>query len=179
MHINPRLPLHNLKTGLTFYSAAWNIHALRIARNDVLKEQLHHDGYVEYVQALSNLPTSKMRPVVLSDDVVQTNFASMFYDKRKDKSPYTGRIVVCFERSKLQEHAGGNFVVLRVLKILDPITILDPGYDMHIPLPRVGSLLLKSVLNRKPVCAYDLDGRCVKRAGLKRLPSIPDIEPDL
>ncbi|KAH0585793.1 hypothetical protein H2248_007085 [Termitomyces sp. 'cryptogamus'] len=89
-----------------------------------------------------------------------------------------GRIVVCFERSKLQEHAGGNFVVLRVLKILDPITILDPGYDMHIPLPRVGSLLLKSVLNRKPVCAYDLDGRCVKRAGLKRLPSIPDIEPD-
>ncbi|KAH0585792.1 hypothetical protein H2248_007084 [Termitomyces sp. 'cryptogamus'] len=80
MHINPRLPLVSGQirfritpssdpaqfengTDLLLRCEPWNIHALRIARNDLLKEQLHHDGYVEYVQALSNLPTSKMRTV--------------------------------------------------------------------------------------------------------------------
>ncbi|KAH0585790.1 hypothetical protein H2248_007082 [Termitomyces sp. 'cryptogamus'] len=188
-------------TDLFIQGEPWKIHAVRIAHFAPLIEQLRGDGYAEYAQTLSSLPLSKEKPArvqcyleqpfvmdmsfrrhslfaIVSDKILSSFLVNTFFDSRRSKlaTPYTGRIVVCFERSTLPEHARGNFVVLRVLKILDPIALVDPDYDMHVPMPRVGSLLFTT---RNRVCSYNLDESRKLSVVLKRLPSIPDIEPDL
>ncbi|KAF5377939.1 hypothetical protein D9615_006726 [Tricholomella constricta] len=61
--------------------------------------------------------------------------------------PYTGRILVRFEPSPFPEHARPAprppVIVLRVLKILTPIKVILPQYDMHVPVPVEGALLGK------------------------------------
>ena len=81
------------------------------------------------------------------------------------------------ERSTLPEHAGGNLLVLRVLKILDPIKPVDPHYDMRLPVPCVGSLILNS---KGCVRSLNLDDGSNKTfIAFKNLPSLPDVEPNL
>ncbi|KAG6853273.1 hypothetical protein C0991_005544 [Blastosporella zonata] len=70
---------------------------------------------------------------------------------------YKGRLLLRFERSKLLDHAETNTVVLRVLKILDPIKFNIPGYDAYIPLPQAGGLLLMRKSSRVGVRSWDLD----------------------
>ncbi|KAF5377923.1 hypothetical protein D9615_006760 [Tricholomella constricta] len=61
--------------------------------------------------------------------------------------PYTGRILVRFELSPFPEHARPAprppVIVLRVLKILSPIKVILPQYDMYVPVPVEGALLEK------------------------------------
>ncbi|KAG6901137.1 hypothetical protein C0995_016579 [Termitomyces sp. Mi166 len=137
-----------------------------------LKEQLDRDGYTEFMQALSTIPKTMNsrrklfyleQPFVMDlshhkhyftsispDRIREGLISSPFLDTRvRQKAinkgpPYTGQIVVRFERSTLPEHAGGNFVVIRVLKILDPVKPVDPHYDNFIEVPRVGGLILNS-----------------------------------
>jgi hypothetical protein len=68
-----------------------------------------------------------------------------------------GDILLRFERSALPEHAGANFLVLRVLKIMEPIKVTIPGYDMRYPLPEEGSLLKTYSRYRLKVWSVDLD----------------------
>ncbi|GLB38770.1 hypothetical protein LshimejAT787_0506350 [Lyophyllum shimeji] len=72
-------------------------------------------------------------------------FLFVFSDTRGSSvaQPYSGRILARFERSTLPQHAGTRSVVLRVLKILDPIKSTIPGYDMYLPRPQEGALLLR------------------------------------
>ncbi|KAG5717515.1 hypothetical protein E4T56_gene6572 [Termitomyces sp. T112] len=188
---------------LSLSGEPWNIYAGQITHSAALKELLQCDGYAEYVQALSGLrlPKQKLRrvlyyleqpfvmdmahkgytlSVVLSGKILSIVCPSVSLDRRRGERiiTYTGRVVVRHERSTLQEHAGGNFVVLRVLKILDPITPVDPHYDMHFCLPRVGSLLLTS---KNRVRSFNLDPNHCQSIGvaLKHLPSIPNVELDL
>ncbi|KAG6874128.1 hypothetical protein C0995_005544 [Termitomyces sp. Mi166 len=58
-----------------------------------------------------------------------------------DRSNKTGHILVRFELSTLPEHAHSCIVVLRVLKILEAIKVMIPGYDMYLPMPHEGQLL--------------------------------------
>ncbi|KAG6901138.1 hypothetical protein C0995_016580 [Termitomyces sp. Mi166 len=184
----------------------WCLDAVQIAHSvsfSTLKEQLRHGGYTEFMQALSTIPKTRNarrklyyleQPFVmdlsyedytlfsmLADRIRHSNLHSPFRDARcrwvaiNKTPPYTGQIVVRFERSTLPEHAGGNFVVIRVLKILDPVKPVDPHYDNFIEVPRVGELVLNS---KRRLDSYDLDTRHVL-AGLKDLPSVPDVEPDL
>ncbi|KAG6891800.1 hypothetical protein C0992_003683, partial [Termitomyces sp. T32_za158] len=90
---------------------------------------------------------------------------------------YSGRLVVRLERSTLPEHSERNFLVMRVLKILDPIKPVDPDYDGNVPVPIVGQLVMKS-RRRIRLCIFDLD-KFVAKAGFMNLPSVPDDEPDL
>ncbi|KAF5377860.1 hypothetical protein D9615_006743 [Tricholomella constricta] len=63
--------------------------------------------------------------------------------------PYTGRILVRFELSPFPEHARPAprppVIVLRVLKILSPIKVILPQYDMYVPMPVEGALLEKKI----------------------------------
>ncbi|KAG5653230.1 hypothetical protein H0H81_001613 [Sphagnurus paluster] len=63
---------------------------------------------------------------------------------RKEKACYTGRLLLRLERSTLPEHSGTEAVVLRVLKILEPVLPIR-DYDMRVPMPRKGELLQKMV----------------------------------
>ncbi|KAF8074030.1 hypothetical protein FPV67DRAFT_782767 [Lyophyllum atratum] len=71
--------------------------------------------------------------------------SSIFNDRRKENTkgavPYSGRILVRFERSTLPQHAGTRSVVLRVLDIIEPIRVAHPGYDMYLPIPKKGCLV--------------------------------------
>ncbi|KAG5724705.1 hypothetical protein E4T56_gene3648 [Termitomyces sp. T112] len=190
-------------TDLLSRDQPWNLDAIQIAHSALLKDHLRHSGHAEYVQALSSLPNNRRKSrralyyleqpfvmnmsckeytlsIILSDDIRTFQFSSMFLDRRNSEriAPYTGRIVLRFERSSLQEHAGGNFVVFRVLKILDPIKPVDPSYDMHVPVPHVGSLLVNT--KTRSILSYGLNQRRNKSVcNLKYLPSIPDVKPDL
>ncbi|KAG6888525.1 hypothetical protein C0995_007637 [Termitomyces sp. Mi166 len=221
MHMDPRLPPLSgqirfrvtssgdpaqFKNGVDLtdvHGEPWCINSSQIAHCSYvtsLKEQLHHDGYTEFVQALSYAPPAKAfrralyyleQPFVLNMSCRahgltfvlpnQLRYASLlapFSDGRGYKTgihPYTGRILVRFERSTLQEHEGGNFVVIRVLKILDPINLVDPHYDMYLPVPRVGSLLVNG---RNEAYSRDLD-KPHPMSSLKYLPSVPDVKLDM
>ncbi|KAF5377845.1 hypothetical protein D9615_006728 [Tricholomella constricta] len=77
--------------------------------------------------------------------------------------PYTGRILVRFEPSPFPEHARPAprppVIVLRVLKILTPIKVILPQYDMHVPVPVEGALLGKKPKGgfRNRVFSIDLE----------------------
>ncbi|KAH0585799.1 hypothetical protein H2248_007090 [Termitomyces sp. 'cryptogamus'] len=201
--ITPSNDPAQFENGVDLFSRGepWNIDIVQIAHSAPLKEQLHCDGYAKYVQALSSLSLSKCQTrrllcyleqpfiadlshpnqaigIILRDKIAPVLSFPIMVDRRNYKYvyPYTGRIVVRFERSTLQQHAGGNFLVLRVLKILDPITPADPDYDMYLPMPRVGSLVV--VANNR-VRSFDLDEGNSRLGNLKYLPSLPDVEPDL
>lgn len=54
-----------------------------------------------------------------------------------------GSSLVCFEHSTLPEHSHKPTLVLRVLKIIDPVECIIPGYDGHVPKPVEGSLVYR------------------------------------
>ncbi|KAG6896035.1 hypothetical protein C0992_010758 [Termitomyces sp. T32_za158] len=112
---------------------------------------------------------------ILPEKVITRRLYAVFYNQTWKFNPYTGRLVVRFERSTLPEHSKGNFIVLRVLKILDPVKSIDPAYVGDFPVPIVGQLLM-----RTHVCvrSYNLD-KIIALSGILDLPSIPDDEPDL
>ncbi|KAF5376475.1 hypothetical protein D9615_008623 [Tricholomella constricta] len=84
-------------------------------------------------------------------------------DYRSDigASPYTvthpGRLLLRFERSTLPEHAGSDVVVIRVLKILEPLKVVIPMYDMAVPMPCEGELLQIRYRNKNRPYSMDLN----------------------
>ncbi|KAG6860434.1 hypothetical protein C0995_011202 [Termitomyces sp. Mi166 len=181
----------------------WNVNALQIAHFPsfaYLKEQLHRDGYVEFLQALLRLPKQATRQLqrilcyleqpfvvnmshlcvrfsfISADQVRRVKIGPMFNDSAVSSNPYTGRLLLRFEQSTLPEHVKGNFVVLRVLKILEPIKLVDPNYNKRLPIPRVGELVTKTNHDYR---SYNLDDKTCSVRGLKYLPSIPDDQPNL
>ncbi|KAG6917293.1 hypothetical protein DXG01_003134 [Tephrocybe rancida] len=87
----------------------------------------------------------------------------------------TGQLLLRFERSPFPEHALGNVVAVRVLKILEPVefSVLHP----HAPLPRPGKLLEQLYHGKKYLQMFDLDRAFY--ANLKHLPSMPHLQPNL
>ncbi|KAG6895949.1 hypothetical protein C0992_011338, partial [Termitomyces sp. T32_za158] len=178
----------------------WNIDALQLTNNNFapLRDQLYQDGYVEIVKALSTLPKdirhakriisyleqpflldmshrNSFFAFTLPNKVVFRRFFYISYDPAKKIHPYTGRLVVRFERSTLPEHSEGNFIVLRVLKILDPVKSIDPDYDGRLPVPIVGQVLMKTRVRAR---SYNLDKE-TSISGLVDLPSFPDDQANL
>ncbi|KAG6883287.1 hypothetical protein C0993_006986 [Termitomyces sp. T159_Od127] len=176
----------------------WNIDVLVLHRFSVLVEQLYNDGYVELIQALPRMtripppriPLCYMEqpfiydmssivihlPLLLPNgNIISSAFRHLSADKLKSEPPYVGRLVLRFERSTLPQHKNGNFVVLRVLKILDAIKPVNPHAKSRVPVPLVGKLLV-SISGR--VRSFDLD-KWKLMQGLRALPSLPDDEPDL
>ncbi|KAG6867807.1 hypothetical protein C0993_010833 [Termitomyces sp. T159_Od127] len=111
---------------------------------------------------------------ILPNKVITWRLQAIFTDYALKTPPYTGRLVLRFERSKLPRHTKRRFAVLRVLKILDPIKPIDPDYDQRLPVPLEGQLLLSV---RGLPRSYNLDSKFTQVLG--DLPSIPDDEPDL
>ncbi|KAG6828628.1 hypothetical protein H0H92_007220 [Tricholoma furcatifolium] len=116
-------------------------------------------------------------------DVRYMLLVDLFVDTREFQThdvrpcPYKGRLLVRFERSTLPIHIGTNTVVLRVLKILEPITFNIPTYDVYIPLPEAGKLLLCRKYSDLLVRTWDLDDETNHVASaLKILPSLTDVE---
>ncbi|KAJ7293392.1 hypothetical protein C8J57DRAFT_1268935 [Mycena rebaudengoi] len=70
-----------------------------------------------------------------------------FHEQRKGATtalfPYSGRALVRFELSTLQEHQGSRVVLLRVVKIIQPPKLRIPKYDGHLPAPVEGELVLR------------------------------------
>ncbi|KAG6873065.1 hypothetical protein C0995_003371 [Termitomyces sp. Mi166 len=208
----------------------WTLSALDLAyyaRFEHLKQQLLHDGYTEYIDALSKLPKRGPhlrrslyyleQPFVIdmsdadctlafisSTQIVSGRMYNIFVDLGLNSCPYTGlypsstshltnthyyyytpppigRLILRFERSTLPEHTTttGTFVVLRILKILSPIQPVDHRYNNRVPVPRPGELVVKPCFGRYRVRAYDLDGKKCVVSGLRGLPSLPCVDPDL
>ncbi|KAG5642201.1 hypothetical protein DXG03_003417 [Asterophora parasitica] len=105
------------------------------------------------------------------------NLSALFVDSRGGlrKSPYAGRLLLRFERSPLPEHVRAAsrppVLVLRVLKVLSPIEILIPGYDMH-KLPPIEGELLWTTSNsraRHRVLAIDMEKPILRYKDLRLL----------
>lgn len=79
-----------------------------------------------------------------------------------------GSAVARLELSTLPEHIGTNMILTRILKILQPVECVHPGYDGYRIQPEEGSYL--STLGhdgvRRP-CAIDLGKKNVTSAGFK------------
>ncbi|KAG6875518.1 hypothetical protein C0993_008848, partial [Termitomyces sp. T159_Od127] len=175
----------------------WNINVLLLRRFSVLVEQLYNDGHVELIQALSRLSRTSSHRIplcymeqpfiydmssislslscLLPNGIINSILYHLSTDKSRSEAPYVGRLVLRFERSTLPQHKNGNFVVLRVLKILDAIKPVNPHAKIDLPVPLVGELLV-SISGR--VRSFNLD-KAKLIQGLRALPSLPDDEPDL
>jgi len=55
--------------------------------------------------------------------------------------PYTGRVLCRFERSSLPIHADNPTLVVRIMKITEPIQCTVPGYDGYVEKPVEGALI--------------------------------------
>ncbi|KAF5377835.1 hypothetical protein D9615_006720 [Tricholomella constricta] len=105
----------------------------------------------------------------------KTHLRDLLRDQRASVQsvPYTGRILVRFEPSPFPEHGRPAprppVIVLRVLKILIPIKVIPPQYDMYVLVPVEGALLEKKSpcglsnrlftidLEKAPKCHKDLN----------------------
>ncbi|KAG6871823.1 hypothetical protein C0995_016112 [Termitomyces sp. Mi166 len=100
--------------------------------------------------------------LVTASKVCGMKLTKLFADHREayrtdDPYPYQGRLLLRFERSTLAQHHGTRDVVLRVLKVLDPITLNNPAYDAYVPLPEAGTLLLLRKLSEVFVLSWNLE----------------------
>ncbi|KAG5638639.1 hypothetical protein H0H81_011358 [Sphagnurus paluster] len=97
--------------------------------------------------------------LVLSNSVGRIRVNNTFYDHREHICccPYTGRILVRFERCTPPQHTGTNSIALRVLKVIEPISTVKPDYDMRLPIPTEGRLLEKPRYNRSAPIVFDLN----------------------
>ncbi|KAG5638633.1 hypothetical protein H0H81_011352 [Sphagnurus paluster] len=95
------------------------------------------------------------------------------------RRPYIGRVLLRFERSTLQQHAGTDTVVLRVLKIIEPIRTTDSNYDMRASVPVEGMLLEKLRRGVRGPISFDLNNLSnnMKDLGPFVNPSMPYIPP--
>jgi hypothetical protein len=57
------------------------------------------------------------------------------------KSRLLGSALCCFERSNLPQHKGTRTVVIRIVKIISPVTCLYPNYNGPVTLPVEGELV--------------------------------------
>ncbi|KAG6853306.1 hypothetical protein C0991_005315 [Blastosporella zonata] len=100
---------------------------------------------------------------------------TQFWSERRNgvlRNPYSGRLLLRFERSTLLEHSKARILVIRVVKILEPITSVIPDYDMYFPIPQEGELLQKREQgrgNKIGVFNVDLDKPSSSMQGLKLL----------
>ncbi|KAF8074029.1 hypothetical protein FPV67DRAFT_782790 [Lyophyllum atratum] len=124
---------------------------MRVIQEGLSRNYFHpHGTYIHYLGHPFPLDIAHFNHVVrifTPQKLGVMAIAGMFNDKRKENTegmvPYSGRILVRFERSTLPQHAGSRFLVLRVLDILEPIKVVCPGYDMHLPIPKKGTLVEK------------------------------------
>ncbi|GLB38767.1 hypothetical protein LshimejAT787_0506320 [Lyophyllum shimeji] len=135
----------------------WSIPLWKIANTASLKEQVIRDELVqpELMRAVEKVMSEYNSELVQGGttskiftlrQIVPITCYEVFTDSRSKvcpvpKSPYSGRILVRFEHSTLPQHVATRSLVLRVLKILQPIKVRIPGYDGHVPMPREGALL--------------------------------------
>ncbi|KAG6836885.1 hypothetical protein H0H93_001716 [Arthromyces matolae] len=114
------------------------------AKSRKVSRSLH---YLEqpFIVDLSHVSTPI--PVVTPHAMGVVRIFKLLVDHRNQESysPYRGRLLLRFERSTLPEHARNTILVIRVIKVLEPITLSRPDYDMHVPLPIEGRLLEKSL----------------------------------
>jgi hypothetical protein len=75
----------------------------------------------------------------------------------------TGRALCQFERSSLPEHSTGRWIVIRVVKELEPFLLVDKKYDGHLTMPKVGDLVLTRTRKSEVVrpWAISLDDKAV------------------
>ncbi|KAG5638226.1 hypothetical protein H0H81_001227 [Sphagnurus paluster] len=80
--------------------------------------------------------------LVSAPSIGSVMLANIFYDVRRESppTPFTGRVLVKFERSTLKEHANTDTLVLRVIKIIEPIHLIDTYHDTKKPIPVEGML---------------------------------------
>lgn len=58
-------------------------------------------------------------------------------------SGISGSALCCFERSPLPEHDGTRTIVLRINKILKPVTVNIPNYNGPVQKPTEGGLIYR------------------------------------
>ncbi|KAG6826925.1 hypothetical protein H0H92_013882, partial [Tricholoma furcatifolium] len=169
----------------------WSINTLALSRpsNAPLKELLLREGFAD-PQALNRVTSGRHseqtlfyleQPFIfdLQSKSMLLGIASpsafglvmlarVVRDQRSGalRHPYRGRILLRFERSTLPKHAHDRIVVLRVLKVLEPITPVEPDYDMFTPPPKEGDFLRTN--SRNLVLSINLDacGKWWKDLGL-------------
>ncbi|GLB38722.1 hypothetical protein LshimejAT787_0505870 [Lyophyllum shimeji] len=111
-----------------------------------------HDRAVHYLEQpfTARLPQGLRISIVTPDGIGSARHELIFKDRRAHVNavPYSGRVLLRFERSRLPEHTGTRSVVIRVLKILEPIEVVIPGYDMRLPVPKEGDLIHKHDLRQ-------------------------------
>jgi len=90
---------------------------------------------------------SEFRFFALSMNQLQYKCRRIYYKNTKFL-PYSGSALCCFERSNLPQHKGTRTVVIRIVKIISPVTCRYPDYDGRVPLPVEGRLL-QHYLKRK------------------------------
>ncbi|KAG6872367.1 hypothetical protein C0995_010286 [Termitomyces sp. Mi166 len=197
MRLNPRLPLLSgqsrfritpsndpaqFESGTDLLNAdgeSWNLDALQLVHPPALaplKEQLYHDGYAEFVQALSKLPYKRNIPstVLLGTAICYGHRQQGWPNTRGSPLHRTG---CCALRALHVARTPTRQILSLGCDELNPIKPVYPSYDMYLPVPRVGSLLLK---REDRVRSYNLDDLRASGAvcGLKDLPSDPDTKPD-
>jgi hypothetical protein len=76
------------------------------------------------------------------------------------KSQPPGSALCCFERSDLPQHKGTRTAVIRIVKIISPVTYRDPNYNGPIPLPIEGELVQYYFRGRGPQPrSYNVDSK--------------------
>lgn len=80
------------------------------------------------------------------DSFCRLSVNGFWYDRREGMRPflpYAGKLLLRFERSPLEKHAGRRVLVLRVVQVLEPIKHLVENYDGYIKLPEEGELIVR------------------------------------
>lgn len=130
---------------------------------------------------------------ILADNAKLVMITSTFLDRRSDlvRFPYTGdarpltnmspcthpnvgRGIMCFERSPFDYHEGRRTLVLRILKITEPVRCVIPKYDGHTPKPIEGELVRITTFGftERPWWC-DVDETCKSMESLKYLVDFP------
>ncbi|KII92941.1 hypothetical protein PLICRDRAFT_37749 [Plicaturopsis crispa FD-325 SS-3] len=91
---------------------------------------LGHEFYVDFAKTCFSIQA-------VGDEVIQPYNTRVLGDVSIKGSPYTGFAVCCFERAGPHEPRG---LVLRVLRILEPVTCVVDGYQ-GLPMPVEGDLV--------------------------------------
>jgi hypothetical protein len=73
------------------------------------------------------------------------------------KSQPPGSALCCFERSNLPQHKGTRKAVIRIVKIISPVTCRYPNYNGPAPLPVEGELLQSNFTTRLRPISFNVD----------------------